>query len=171
MDCTWDAHNNACDGGESGPAFQSLINQSAGLFLEKDYPYIGVAGLCNRNPEHPVAKVVRCYAIEKTTQALKEALYQYGPATIGINVLDSMSFYTGGVVDDETCTGTSGDLVHEVLLTGWKVIDGKAAWEIKNSWSTYWGDEGYIYIQLDHQEWNCGVTTDAKIPFIEIINE
>ena len=169
MDCTWDAHNNACDGGEAGPAFRSLIKQNAGLFLEKDYPYMGVAGLCNRNPENPVARVVDCYAIPKTTQALKEAIYRYGPASIGINVLDSMSFYTGGVVNDTQCTGASGDLVHEVLLTGWKVIDGMTAWEIKNSWSTYWGDEGYIYIQADNQEWNCGVTTDAKIPVIEVI--
>ena len=171
MDCTWDANNNACDGGEAGPAFRSLINQSLGLFLEKDYPYIGVAGICNRKPEHPVAKVVDCLAIDKSTQALKEAVYKYGPASIGINVIEPMLMYTGGVVDDETCTGASGDLVHEVLLTGWKVIDGKEAWEVKNSWSTYWGDEGYIYIESYNQEHNCGVTTDAKIPLIEIIEQ
>lgn len=169
MDCTWDYNNSACGGGEAGPAFRSLINQNFKLFLEKDYPYIGVAGYCNRNPEHPVARVVDCIAIDKSTQALKEALYQYGPASIGINVIESMSFYTKGAVNDPTCTGAADDLVHEVLLTGWKIVDGIECWEIKNSWSTHWGNEGYIYIQAENQEYNCGVTTDAKIPFIEVL--
>jgi C1A family cysteine protease len=171
MDCTWEAKNNACDGGESGPAFRSLINKSAGLFLEEDYPYMAVAGYCNSNPQKPVAKIVDCIAIEKTSKALKEAIYKFGPATIGINVIESMLMYTGGVFDDEQCKGAAGDLVHEVLLTGWKVIDGKEAWEVKNSWSSYWGYEGYIYIQAYNQEHNCGVTTDAKIPFIETIKQ
>jgi aminopeptidase C len=52
-------------------------------------------------------------------------------------------------------------MVHIVLLTGWKWIDGKLAWEVKNSWSTYWGDQGYIYVQAANQEWNCGITTLA----------
>ena len=87
----------------------------------------------------------------------------------GINGVETMRQYTEGVIVDETCTGSAGDLVHEVLLTGWKVIDGVEAWEIKNSWSDMWGNDGYIYIQSKDQEHNCGVTTDAKIPIIKVI--
>jgi cathepsin L len=65
-----------------------------------------------------------------------------------------------GVFDDPECTGAASDLSHAVVLTGWKVINGVEAWEIKNSWSCYWGWEGYIYIQAENQEWNRGVTTD-----------
>ena len=169
MDCTWDYNNYGCQGGEAGPAFRSMIKQNLGLALEVDYPYLGVNGICNRKVEKPIAKVIDCLAIEKKTNALKEAIYKFGPASIGINVIESMSFYTKGVIDDQTCVGSASDLLHEVLLTGWRIIDGKEAWEIKNSWSTHWGFEGYIYIQSENQEWNCGVTTDAKIPIIEII--
>jgi C1A family cysteine protease len=72
-----------------------------------------------------------------------------------------MLLYTNGVFDDPACRGADNDLNHAVLLTGWKVIDGREAWEIKNSWSPYWGDNGYLYIQSENQENNCGVTTDA----------
>lgn len=170
MDCTWDFGNTGCQGGETGSAFRSLIKSKAKLFLEKDYPYLGVNGYCNRNyTEKAVAMVVDCYAIPRSKNVLKEALMLKGPASIGINVVESMMFYTGGVASDTTCTGTVSDLVHEVLLTGWAVIDGVECWEVKNSWSTHWGHEGYIYIQAEDQEFNCGVTTDAKIPVISTL--
>lgn len=170
MDCTWDYENNGCQGGEAGPAFRSLVDQKAKLALESEYPYIGVSGYCDRNIEHPVLEVEDCYKIEPKTKAVKEAVMKFGPASIGISVPDSMITYTKGLYNDTECYPTASEMVHEVLLTGWKVIDGEEAWEVKNSWSTHWGDNGYIYIQLRNQEWNCGVTTDAKIPIIKVVN-
>ncbi|KAH0791112.1 Clan CA, family C1, cathepsin L-like cysteine peptidase [Histomonas meleagridis] len=163
MDCTWDAENYGCQGGEVNWALSSYVNKRLPIVYEKDYPYIGVSGFCGGNfsDEQIAGYVDKCYHIPRTTEAVKKALYKFGPLSIAINVVESMSLYTGGVVDDETCVGTSNDLVHAVILTGWKTIDGKEAWEVKNSWSTYWGDEGYVYIQAENQEWNCGVTTDA----------
>lgn len=163
MDCTWEGDNHGCQGGEVNWALSAMKNKSLGISYEQDYPYIGASGLCEANlDEEQIAGYVdQCYHIPRTTEEVKKALFKFGPLAIGINVIESMSFYQSGVVDDQTCTGSEDDLVHAVLLTGWKVIDGKEAWEVKNSWSTYWGDEGYIYIQSENQEWNCGVTTDA----------
>ena len=168
MDCTWDVNNYGCQGGETGPALSSLINQSARIATEESYPYLGVSGICNKNPSETLGTIVSCFHVERTTNAVKEALYKYGPLSISINVVDSMSLYTKGVFSDETCTGADDDMIHIVQLTGWKVIDGKEAWEIKNSWSTYWGDEGYVYIQSENQEYNCGVTTRAVGVVVEI---
>jgi C1A family cysteine protease len=161
MDCTWDNHNNGCQGGEVDLALNSYRNHSIPIASEEEYPYLGASGYCNANPKKPLGFVEDCFNVDRTTKAVQQALYKYGPLSIAINVIPSMSFYTSGVVDDETCTGTEDDLIHAVLLTGWRVIDGKRAWEVKNSWSTYWGNEGYIYIEMDNQEHNCGVTTDA----------
>jgi len=161
MDCTWDANNFGCQGGEVGPSLTSLRAQNARIAYEADYPYLGVSGLCNKNLERAAGKIVDCFHVEKSTKAVQEALYKYGPLAISINVIEKMLFYTDGVFDEEDCTGTDDEMVHIVQLTGWKIIEGKLAWEVKNSWSTYWGKEGYIYIQAKNQEWNCGVTTRA----------
>ena len=57
----------------------------------------------------------------------------------------------------DKCSST--DLDHSVLLVGYGVEKGVPYWLIKNSWSTYWGDQGYI--KLSQKDNNCGVTTQA----------
>jgi C1A family cysteine protease len=161
MDCTWDNNNNGCQGGEVDLALNSLRKNHIPIATEDEYPYLGASGYCMKEPKKVLGYVQDCFKVVPSTNAVKEALYKHGPLGIAINVIEEMSYYTGGVIDSETCTGAQNDLIHAVLLTGWKVIDGKEAWEIKNSWSTYWGYEGYIYIQSENQEFNCGVTTDA----------
>jgi C1A family cysteine protease len=163
MDCTWDNNNTGCQGGEVDFAFTSMIHNNLFIAYESDYPYLGVSGMCMSDPQYytPAGTVDKCWKIARRTETVKKALYKFGPLAISIGVTESMLLYNGGVFDDQTCSGALDDLDHSVVLTGWKVIDGKEAWEVKNSWSTWWGDNGYIYIQSENQEWNCGVTTDA----------
>jgi len=168
MDCTWDANNTGCQGGETAPALSSMIINQLDVASEEEYPYLGVSGICNRKPDHPMGRVTGCYHIDRTTQAVKEALIKFGPLSIAINVIEDMMLYTGGVIDNQECIGSADSLAHAVLLTGWRIIDGKEAWEVKNSWSTYWGYEGYLYIQSEHQEWNCGVTTEVVAAVVDL---
>ena len=168
MDCTWDVNNFACQGGEVGPALTSLKLQNAKIAFEKDYPYLGVSGICGKDFDDYAGKIISCFHVERKTSSVMEALYRFGPLAISINVIEEMLFYNKGVFDEPTCTGTDDEMLHIVQLTGWKYIDNKLVWEVKNSWSTYWGDEGYIYIQAENQEWNCGVTTRAVGVVIEV---
>jgi C1A family cysteine protease len=170
MDCTWDNHNYGCQGGEVDTAFNSLRKNHIGIATEEEYPYLGVSGYCYKSKK-PLGYIKDCFKVIPSTKAVKEALYKHGPLGVAINVIEEMSLYTGGVIDSEKCTGTRSDLIHAVLLTGWKIIDGKEVWEIKNSWSSYWGYDGYIYIQSENQEYNCGVTTYAVGVVVSLVDQ
>ena len=57
------------------------------------------------------------------------------------------------------------DLDHTVLAVGYTEGPDGLYTIVKNSWSTYWGDEGYVYVK---QEGNiCGVATTPTYPIVD----
>jgi len=94
------------------------------------------------------------------TNALKLALVNQGPISISINASPkSFTFYSAGVYSDPVCTGGLSDLDHTVLAVGYAVdpATSQEYWIVKNSWSKYWGDQGFIKIAIKDNI--CGVAT------------
>ncbi|XP_035666054.1 digestive cysteine proteinase 1-like [Branchiostoma floridae] len=166
MDCSWGYGNNACDGGEEWRAYEWVMKHG-GIATAAHYgPYTGADGKCHFDPKH-VGAVVTGYVnvTSENGTALKMALANFGPVAVGIDAaVKTFSFYANGVYYDKDCGNKPEDLDHAVLAVGYgSMPDSKGNmqdyWLIKNSWSTHWGDNGYVLIsQKDN---NCGVATDA----------
>ena len=76
---------------------------------------------------------------------IKEYIYKFGPAMVKIDA-SQMQFYSGGTLENSTiCTA---EPTHSVVIVGWQLDEGgDEVWIIRNSWSPFWGDEGYLYVK------------------------
>ena len=107
------------------------------------------------------------------------AIAAHGPVSVGIDAAHkSLSFYSNGVYYEEKCNNDIDGLDHAVLAAGYGEINGEVRssdqlyklhnnnvcvlqkyWLVKNSWSTYWGNDGYVL--MSQKDNNCGVATAA----------
>jgi len=163
VDCDTNG-DNGCYGGFMDNAFGFII-QNGGIDTEDDYPYTAQDGVCMNNKL--TRKVVTIDAFEdvpsNSEADLQKALANQ-PVSVAIEA-DHRSFqlYAGGVYDDPTC-GTQLD--HGVLAVGYGVDETAGSyWIVKNSWSEYWGDGGYINLKMGVQkEGLCGIAMVASYP-------
>jgi len=159
VDCSWGYGNNGCDGGEDYRAYEWILRHG-GIPTSDSYgSYLGADGFCHLDDP----AVVKGMAIEKWVNvtsgdrdALKVALAKHGPISVGIDAAHkSLSFYSNGVYYEPKCGNTTDALDHAVLAVGYGELNGEGYWLIKNSWSTYWGNDGYVLVaQRDN---NCGI--------------
>lgn len=83
-----------------------------------------------------------------------------GPISVGINA-DKFKLYKSGVFDDDSC---SADLNHGVVAVGYGSVNSKDYWNLKNSWGTSWGDDGYMKISRNKKM--CGIGSEQSYPTI-----
>jgi len=88
-----------------------------------------------------------------------EKIATVGPINVGIDAGQySFQFYKEGVYYEPQCS--SNALNHAVLTVGYGTESGIPFYWVKNSWSTGWGDGGYIKMSRNRNN-NCGIATDA----------
>jgi len=128
--------SSGCDGG-SNSAFSLYVNN--GTVMEKDLPYKAVDGTCGSYTFHEKAK--SWAKVTNSQDAIKQAVYDYGPIYVAIDAGTNFSNAKAGQVLTKS-DGTQ--LNHAVTCVGWD--DAKGAWLIKNSWGTSYCDKGYVWV-------------------------
>lgn len=161
VDCSWGFGNNGCDGGEEWRAYEWIMKHGGIATTETYGAYLGMNGFCHLNESQLAARIQSYTNVTSgDAEALKVALFKNGPVAVSIDASHrSFVFYSHGVYFEPACGNTTDALDHAVLAVGYGNLDGEPYWLIKNSWSTYWGNDGYILMSMKDN--NCGVTTDA----------
>jgi C1A family cysteine protease len=170
--------NFGCSGGEMDNTLL-WIGNNGGLCTEHDYPYFsgntGKAGSCNKScskiSDSSIKNVV--YVTPKNDDALMYAIYQQ-PVSIAIEANQKVfQFYSYGVLTSPDC---GDNLDHGVLVVGYGTEDGYDYYLVKNSWSTSWGEGGYIKLArgndkktgLPYNNGNgqCGILMEPVYPIL-----
>jgi C1A family cysteine protease len=160
-----------CSGGLMDNAF-SWISKKGGLCSENDYPYVSgntkETGTCQTS-----CKLVKNSGISNfidilpsSDEEMMKAL-SLNPVSIAIEA-DQREFqlYKSGVF-----TGKCGTkLDHGVLAVGYGYLEGEDFYLVKNSWSTTWGDKGYIKLgrgsKFNNGDGQCGMLLQGSYPVL-----
>ncbi|XP_039367087.1 digestive cysteine proteinase 1-like [Mauremys reevesii] len=166
IDCSWGFGNHGCDGGLPWRAFK-WVRKHGGIPSAEAYgPYRGQNGYCHYNSSELLANITGYVNVPAgDVAALRAAVFKNGPVAVSIDAsAKSFIFYSNGIYYEPQCGNTSSSLNHAVLAVGYGVLQGDGYWLIKNSWSTFWGNDGYILMST--QDNNCGVATAATYPVL-----
>ena len=167
--------NHGCNGGLMDSAFE-WISKNNGLCTEAAYPYVsgvtGASGVCTKTCPLVFASKIGSYVDVKPNSDvdMMNALYKQ-PVSIAIEA-DQREFqlYKSGVFT----AACGANLDHGVLAVGYGTMSGLDYYMVKNSWSTTWGDGGYIYLgrgvdPATKQPYNggagqCGILMEGSYP-------
>jgi cathepsin X len=162
-----------CEGGSDD--FASCIYTTSGLLRHEtcqnyeavDALNTGALGLCETcNPDKGCSPILTAptYGVNKFGRVtgadkMKAEIAARGPIACGVDANSPFDAYTGGVFVDST---NSSDLNHEISVLGWGVDkdNGFEYWIGRNSWGTYWGEDGFFRIKMHSN--NLGIETDCN---------
>jgi C1A family cysteine protease len=155
-----------CNGGSMEGAFNYII--ANGQCTASAYPYTsgtGQSGSCKSCSA--VAHLSSCSDVKPNDQLSLKAAVARQPVSVAIEA-DTRYFqsYSGGILTSSSC-GTNLD--HGVLAVGYGTENGIDYWLVKNSWSTSWGDNGYVKIARSSSTNDpgiCGIAMQPSFPTV-----
>lgn len=156
-------------GGGWGPEVFYWASTVGGVTTANRRPYKAVDYTsCNTdaNPRSPGSKTVAgyVYITGEYEDAMKDAIVNVGPIHVSLHMSSDMAAYSSGIFSDSKNQCANQGNNHAVLLVGYGSENGQDYWLVKNSWGSWWGDQGYIKIARGRKL--CGIARDAHWPML-----
>ena len=120
---------------------KDLACDAMGICQDCTFKGVRMESVCSAVSTFPTARVASHGQIAGEVAMVAEIAAR-GPITCGMCVTEAFEAYAGGVFVDETgCT----DQDHAISIAGYGVTpDGQKYWIGRNSWGTYWGEDGWF---------------------------
>ncbi|MCA1916266.1 C1 family peptidase, partial [Methanospirillum hungatei] len=155
-----------CAGDQSGcngglfTAMAYFVNKAGlsggvGTVTEANYPYTASGGTCKSLSGYTRYSVDTAagetwgyvgggneWSIP-SDDAIKTAIYLYGPVAAGVYAESTFDSYRSGILDS---TSSASYANHAIIIVGWGTLNGRTYWICKNSWGTSWGESGWFRI-------------------------
>jgi C1A family cysteine protease len=163
VDCDVKNGNQGCQGGLMEDAFTFIIN-NGGLTTDKDYPYEGKDGTCNKEKaKHHAVSISGYEVVPASNEAKLKAAAAHQPVAVAIDAGSYLfQLYSEGVF-----SGLCGkQLNHGVNVVGYGEVNSDKYWIVRNSWGAEWGESGYIRMKRDtfDKDGLCGIAMLASYP-------
>ena len=153
VDCAKDKKGGdagSCKGGWYYKVFDYLT--ASGITSEQDTPYQSKNSTCTSKQAKRYGIAYWGFVDESNysyphytpddTAKLKAAICKHGAVSVVVNASMAFKGYTGGVFNEFSSDRSHP---HAVNLVGWD--NDKGAWLMRNSWGTFWGEGGYMWIK------------------------
>jgi len=159
--------SHGCSGGQMDGAFKFIIEN--GQCLLSSYPYTSgstqTGGTCKKCSS--IAHITSCSDVKSNDQISLKAAVAQQPVSVAISADTKLfQFYSSGVITSKSCY-TSLD--HGVLIVGYGTENGIDYWNVKNSWGTSWGMNGYVKIARSSSTNDpgiCGISMQPSFPSV-----
>ena len=159
MDCDTKA-NAGCHGGDVQVAY--VYAETNPVELLTSYPYVAKDMPCKYNRSQGKVKVTSWYNVEVNSSSQLKAALNIGPAHVSIRASEPVFHqYTGGIITSSTCGYVHN---HAILAVGYGQTFGIQYYIVKNSWSSSWGEDGYVRLGIEPGVGVCGIQTNPSQP-------
>ncbi len=142
-----------CAGGNSWMSI-SYLTRFSGDYLESQDPYADYDESCLNLGNTQTSFEFGARFMPNNQSLIKQTLMTYG-ATYTAFYWDGSYYNNANYTYYYSGTNSSN---HAVTIVGWNdtitTAGGQGAWLIKNSWGTWWGDNGYFYISYNDSQVN-----------------
>lgn len=165
VDCTSAYGSRGCNGGYIHTSFL-YIRDNKGIDSESSYAYLARQTSCHFLSSKVAATDTGFALLTRGSEnELLKAVASIGPIAVSIQVVHSFQSYHSGVYYEPNCD-PSEPSGHAVLVVGYGTdARGGDYWLVKNSWSTSWGEQGYIKMARNRNN-NCGIGMLSVYPTV-----
>ncbi|KAE9130864.1 hypothetical protein PF010_g3694 [Phytophthora fragariae] len=110
----------------------------------------------------PIKKFAKYFVSEygsvSGADRMKAEIYKRGPIGCGVHATEKFEAYSSGIYSEHVMFPL---INHEISVAGWGYDEETDTeyWIGRNSWGTYWGENGWFRIQMHHN--NLGIEQDC----------